>query len=68
MQDQEGDWRSATGRLHGLISVQMVEAGWCFDPSPEYEDGVACFYCMLSLDGWEPKDDPECVVTPAWIS
>ncbi|KAL0254428.1 hypothetical protein SLS55_009903 [Diplodia seriata] len=38
---------------------KMVEAGWCYDPSPENEDGVACFYCMLSLDGWEPKDDPK---------
>ncbi|KAK5125957.1 hypothetical protein LTR85_011312 [Meristemomyces frigidus] len=38
---------------------KMVEAGWTFDPSPETEpDGVTCFYCNLSLDGWEPKDDP----------
>ncbi|KAK7543083.1 hypothetical protein IWX49DRAFT_586058 [Phyllosticta citricarpa] len=36
----------------------MVEAGWCFDPSPEFEDGVSCFYCQLSLDGWESTDDP----------
>ena len=36
----------------------MVAAGWCFDPSPEYDDGASCFYCGLSLDGWEPKDDP----------
>ena len=43
---------------------KMVEAGWCFDPAPnvaeeeEEGDGVTCFYCSLSLDGWEPKDDP----------
>lgn len=37
---------------------KLVEAGWCYDPSPEYDDGVRCFYCDLSLDGWEPKDDP----------
>ncbi|KAK4543259.1 hypothetical protein LTR36_005809 [Oleoguttula mirabilis] len=38
---------------------KMVDAGWTFDPSPETEpDGVTCFYCNLSLDGWEPKDDP----------
>ncbi|KAK8159787.1 hypothetical protein IWX90DRAFT_441328 [Phyllosticta citrichinensis] len=36
----------------------MVEAGWCFDPSPEFDDGVSCFYCQLSLDGWESTDDP----------
>ncbi|GAB7366251.1 hypothetical protein MBLNU230_g7809t1 [Neophaeotheca triangularis] len=43
-------WRCKIGK--------MVEAGWTFDPSPEAEDGVTCFYCNLSLDGWEPKDDP----------
>ncbi|OCK84092.1 hypothetical protein K432DRAFT_422869 [Lepidopterella palustris CBS 459.81] len=37
---------------------KMVEAGWCYDPSPEYDDGVTCSYCNLSLDGWEPKDNP----------
>ena len=41
---------------------KMVEAGWCLDPAPSGEegdgDGVTCFYCHLSLDGWEPKDDP----------
>lgn len=43
-------WRCKIGK--------MVDAGWIFDPSPETEDGVTCFYCNLSLDGWEPKDDP----------
>ncbi|KAF2170024.1 hypothetical protein M409DRAFT_51796 [Zasmidium cellare ATCC 36951] len=41
--------------------TKMVEAGWCWDPSTEEGDGVdgvTCFYCGLSLDGWEPKDDP----------
>ncbi|KAF2211745.1 hypothetical protein CERZMDRAFT_59688, partial [Cercospora zeae-maydis SCOH1-5] len=40
--------------------AKLVEAGWCWDPSPEGDepDGVTCFYCNLSLDGWEPKDDP----------
>jgi hypothetical protein len=43
---------------------KMIEAGWCYDPAPatstedEEQDGVTCFYCNLSLDGWEPKDDP----------
>ncbi|KAH9817753.1 BIR-domain-containing protein [Teratosphaeria destructans] len=39
-------------------TTQMVEAGWTMDPSPDMEDGVTCMYCSLSLDGWEPKDDP----------
>lgn len=43
--------------VHSLDS-QMVDAGWCYDPSPEADDGVTCFYCNLSLDGWEPKDNP----------
>nr|POF07646.1 protein bir1 [Quercus suber] len=37
---------------------RMVDAGWVFDPSPDTEDGVTCMHCNLSLDGWEPKDDP----------
>jgi len=37
---------------------KLVEAGWCYDPSPDVSDGVTCFYCKLSLDGWEPKDNP----------
>lgn len=41
-----------------LTYLQLVEAGWCFDPSQEAEDGTTCFYCNLSLDGWEPKDNP----------
>jgi hypothetical protein len=47
---------------------KMAEAGWIYDPAPadaadvgedEEADGVTCFYCDLSLDGWEPKDDPK---------
>jgi hypothetical protein len=37
---------------------QMVEAGWAYDPSPADEDGATCYYCNMSLDGWEPKDSP----------
>ncbi|PGG95938.1 hypothetical protein AJ80_09889 [Polytolypa hystricis UAMH7299] len=37
---------------------KMVEAGWYFCPNEESEDFVSCAYCNLSLDGWEPKDDP----------
>jgi len=36
----------------------MVRSGWCYSPLPEADDCVNCFYCGLSLDGWEPKDDP----------
>ena len=37
---------------------RMVEAGWHFAPTEECEDFVSCAYCKLSLDGWEPKDNP----------
>ena len=37
---------------------KMINAGWCFSPLPDAEDCVTCFYCGISLDGWEPKDDP----------
>lgn len=37
---------------------QMVEGGWYFCPNEESNDLASCAYCKLSLDGWEPKDDP----------
>ncbi|KAJ5162691.1 uncharacterized protein N7500_004521 [Penicillium coprophilum] len=36
----------------------MVESGWYFCPTDESDDLASCVYCKLSLDGWEPKDDP----------
>lgn len=36
----------------------MVEGGWYFCPTEESNDLASCVYCKLSLDGWEPKDDP----------
>jgi len=39
-------------------SKKMAEAGWCHDPGLETDDGATCFYCAISLDGWERKDDP----------
>ena len=40
---------------------KMVDAGWYYSPTPECDDFVSCVYCKLSLDGWEPKDNPLCV-------
>ncbi|KLJ09341.1 hypothetical protein EMPG_15204 [Blastomyces silverae] len=37
---------------------KMVEAGWYYCAHEESDDFVSCAYCNLSLDGWEPKDDP----------
>ncbi|RAL05351.1 uncharacterized protein BO80DRAFT_345516 [Aspergillus ibericus CBS 121593] len=39
-------------------SDKMVEGGWYFCPNEESDDLATCPYCKLSLDGWEPKDDP----------
>ncbi|PYH49718.1 uncharacterized protein BP01DRAFT_309646 [Aspergillus saccharolyticus JOP 1030-1] len=39
-------------------SDKMVEGGWYFCPNEESNDLATCAYCKLSLDGWEPKDDP----------
>ncbi|KAJ5359476.1 uncharacterized protein N7496_011889 [Penicillium cataractarum] len=39
-------------------SDKMVSAGWYFCPNEESDDLASCAYCKLSLDGWEPKDDP----------
>ncbi|KAJ5332825.1 hypothetical protein MYU51_009001 [Penicillium brevicompactum] len=39
-------------------SEKMVEGGWYFCPTDESDDLASCAYCKLSLDGWEPKDDP----------
>ncbi|EXJ82802.1 hypothetical protein A1O3_06617 [Capronia epimyces CBS 606.96] len=37
---------------------KMVEAGWHYVPTPDSDDFVSCVYCKLSVDGWEPKDNP----------
>ncbi|KAI9719728.1 MAG: hypothetical protein M1812_003216 [Candelaria pacifica] len=37
---------------------KMVDAGWYYCPTTESDDFVTCAYCNLSLDGWEPKDNP----------
>ncbi|KAL4806580.1 hypothetical protein BDV18DRAFT_117858 [Aspergillus unguis] len=39
-------------------SEKMVEGGWFFCPNEESADLASCAYCKLSLDGWEPKDNP----------
>lgn len=47
------------GKKGWLCKIEkMVEAGWHFAPTNECEDYTSCVYCKLSLDGWEPKDDP----------
>jgi hypothetical protein len=35
----------------------MAKAGFFYTPSDK-DDQVTCPFCLLGLDGWEPKDDP----------
>jgi len=48
--------------VHLLLSVaknlQMAESGWKYTPTLESDDNATCVYCNLSLDAWEPKDEP----------
>ena len=36
----------------------MARAGFYYTPTDDSEDMVNCPYCLIGLDGWEPKDDP----------
>lgn len=38
--------------------MQLVEAGWYYDPTLDTTDGATCAYCSLSLDAWDIGDDP----------
>ena len=38
--------------------MQLVEAGWYYDPTLDTPDGATCAYCSLSLDAWDVGDDP----------
>lgn len=51
-------WPHESKRAWVCKMEKMVEAGWHFAPTDECEDFVSCAYCKLSLDGWEPKDNP----------
>ncbi|RMZ82600.1 hypothetical protein DV738_g1578, partial [Chaetothyriales sp. CBS 135597] len=52
------NWPHESKRGWTCKTEKMVEAGWHFAPTDESEDWVTCAYCKLSLDGWEPKDNP----------
>ena len=54
----EAGWPHEAKRGWVCKTERMVQAGWHFAPTPESEDFVSCAYCKLSLDGWEPKDNP----------
>ncbi|KAI8819967.1 uncharacterized protein EV422DRAFT_93620 [Fimicolochytrium jonesii] len=41
-----------------LASDKMAAAGFIYYPVTDAPDTVLCPYCQLSLDGWDPTDDP----------
>lgn len=51
-------WPHDSKRGWTCKTQKMVDAGWYYSPTPESEDFATCAYCNLSLDGWEPKDNP----------
>nr|KMM72689.1 hypothetical protein CPAG_08983 [Coccidioides posadasii RMSCC 3488] len=54
-----GTWWPHDGKKGWKCKTEkMVEAGWYLCATEESDDFVSCAYCNLSLDGWEPKDDP----------
>jgi hypothetical protein len=40
------------------ISSKMVDAGFYHSLQEEDDDLAMCIYCGISLEGWEPEDDP----------
>lgn len=51
-------WPHENKRGWRCKTPKMIEAGWYYCPTLESDDFVKCSYCSLSLDGWEPKDNP----------
>lgn len=51
-------WPHDSKRNWVCKTEKMVEAGWVYMPTPDSDDFVTCVHCKLSLDGWEPKDNP----------
>ena len=53
-----GRWPHENKRGWFCKTERLVQAGWFYAPTPESDDFVSCAYCKLSLDGFEPKDNP----------
>ncbi|RKP10962.1 hypothetical protein THASP1DRAFT_27271 [Thamnocephalis sphaerospora] len=54
-----GQWWPHDGKRGWLVtSKKMAKAGFIYFPGDAAEDTVVCVHCGISLDGWEPKDNP----------
>ncbi|KAM0810047.1 putative BIR-domain-containing protein [Seiridium cardinale] len=38
--------------------TSLAQAGFYFEPTPEYPDNAVCFLCHKMVGGWEDGDDP----------
>ncbi|GBE87660.1 predicted protein [Sparassis crispa] len=51
-------WPHDSVKGHGANSKKMAKAGFSYTPQSAGDDTVTCFYCNLSLSGWDHDDDP----------
>ncbi|KAI5119385.1 hypothetical protein M0805_001059 [Coniferiporia weirii] len=51
-------WPHDSVRNHGATSKKMAKAGFVYTPQAPGDDTATCFYCDLSLSGWDAEDDP----------
>ncbi|KAJ1969416.1 hypothetical protein IWQ62_000638 [Dispira parvispora] len=54
-----GAWWPHEGKRGWTVTVKkMAKAGYYYSPSVDSPDAASCAYCGLSMDSWEPRDDP----------
>ncbi|KAL5514163.1 hypothetical protein ACEPAG_2251 [Sanghuangporus baumii] len=51
-------WPHDGVKNHGATSKKMAKAGFVYTPQSQGDDTATCFYCNLSLSGWDAEDDP----------
>ncbi|KAJ1979381.1 GTP-binding nuclear protein gsp1/Ran [Dimargaris xerosporica] len=55
-----GNWWPHEGKDGWKVTVRkMAKSGYYYSPSAESPDAASCPYCGLSMDYWEPNDDPK---------
>ncbi|KAJ1917085.1 hypothetical protein IWQ60_007888 [Tieghemiomyces parasiticus] len=54
-----GPWWPHEDKRGWAVTVKkMAKSGYHFTPSIDSPDAASCVYCCLTMDCWEPKDDP----------
>ncbi|KAI0058628.1 inhibitor of apoptosis repeat-containing protein [Artomyces pyxidatus] len=53
-----GWWPHDQVKGHGAHSAKMAKAGFVYTPQASGDDTATCFYCQVSLSGWDEDDDP----------